>query len=194
MAANEHGKRTKGGGCQWQECFIQAREKSCLTLEYSVSIQSTNMNCAPPMCSTNPVSSTFKMNSKYRTSCHLHSNHLIQAPSSRTWINGIGPLTGLSVSTLSLLQSILHPAFRLILLKCKSYHDVPLLETLPWLSACSNKIPNPFLAARPTWSPPSSLSDFISHHCPPHSLHSSYRGFHPSLGTPQECFCLRVSA
>lgn len=141
------------------------------------------------MCSANPVSSTFKMNSKYRTSCHLHSNHLIQAPSSRTWINGIGPLTGLSVSTLSPLQSILHPAFRLILLKCKSYHDVPLLETLHWLSACLNKIPNPFLGLHSLHGLIPALS-LISFPTTAHLTHSTLatEAFILLLGHPKNSF------
>lgn len=51
-----------------------------------------------------PCQLYLQMNFKSSTSCYLNSNHLIQVPSSCTWINGLGPLIGLLVSTVSLPQ------------------------------------------------------------------------------------------
>ena len=90
-------------------------------------IHSTNINCVPiTIYLPKPVSSTFRMNSKFSTSCYIHSNHLKWVPFSCTWTNGLGPLTGLLVSTVSLLQSRIgkyNKDVRPILLNVKD-HDV----------------------------------------------------------------------
>ena len=88
---------------------------------------SKNINCVPiTIYLPKPVSSTFKMNSKFSTSYYIHSNHFKWVPSSCTSTNELGPVTSLLVSTVSLLKSSIgkyDKDVRLILLNVKD-HDV----------------------------------------------------------------------
>ena len=105
---NSKKQRSLAGYSPWGCKESYTTEHACMHTAppNTLCIHSTNINCVPiTIYLPNPVSSTFKMNSKFSTSCYIHSNHLKWVPFSCTWTNGLGPLTGLLVSTVSLLQS-----------------------------------------------------------------------------------------